>query len=85
MKRTQPGEVLRAGLLKLNVITDNADNIGLLFQILREIERGGHSTMMGLSTSITTAHPWHVNLDCAERLWKRTLKLGAADLATAFG
>lgn len=84
VERAQPGEVLRTGLLELNIIADNADNIRLLLEILSEVERRGHCRMIGLFLSITTAHLRHVNLDCRERLWKRALKPRLADLTSSF-
>src|SRR5581483_3319982 len=42
MKRTQPGIVLRPGLLKLDVIADDANDVGLLLQSLGEFKGRRH-------------------------------------------
>ena len=40
MKRTQPGKILRPGFLQLDVVADDADDIGLLLYRVFEIVSG---------------------------------------------
>ena len=42
VKGTQPGVVLRPGLFQLDVVADDADDVRLLLDRVREIARVGH-------------------------------------------
>src|SRR5260370_42494008 len=43
MKRTQPGKILRSGLLQFHILAHNADNVRLLPDAVCEISEAGHS------------------------------------------
>ena len=42
MKGTKPGEILRASLLQLDVVADDADDIRLLLEAFFEVVGGSH-------------------------------------------
>ena len=42
MERTESLEILRSRFAQLHVLADDADDIGLLLELVFEIERAGH-------------------------------------------
>jgi hypothetical protein len=52
MERTQPGIILRACLLELDVVAHHADNIRLLLDRLRQINGGGHAQIFSVERRI---------------------------------
>ena len=77
MKWAQAGVILRARLPQANVAADNADNVGLLLEGLREVVgechelgRNPENGVAGIASTILLRNIAQHN--CMEKMWERT-------------